>query len=61
MNNMDKIVLGFGSDLAVVIESNRRLSKRYGEDLTIEAQSNLGSVPFSVGRSASFGAKMFTL
>ena len=41
MTNMVKIALRFGSDLAVLIESNRRRSQRYAEDLAIEARSKL--------------------
>ena len=38
MNNMVKIALRFGSDLAVLIESNRRRSQSYAEDLaTVKA------------------------
>ncbi len=41
MNNMVKIALRFGSDLAVLIEANRKRSQSYAEDLAIEAQSKM--------------------
>ena len=41
MNNMIKIALRFGLDLSVLIESNRRRSQSYAEDLEIEARSKM--------------------
>jgi len=41
MNNMVKMALGFGSDLALLIEPNRRRSQSYAEDLAIDARPKM--------------------
>ena len=41
MYNMVKIALRFGSDLAVLIEPNRRRSQSYAEDFAIEARQKM--------------------
>jgi hypothetical protein len=41
MNNMVKIALRFRSDLAELIEPNRRRSQSYVEDLVIEVRSKM--------------------